>query len=53
MEEKKPEKKPREKLPINYMANEFMDQQLTTLNKLNKKEKENANDANVNGGTTS
>lgn len=45
--------KKREKLPMNYMTNEFMDQQLTTLNKLNKKEEKNAtNDANGNGSTT-
>ena len=42
--------KKKEKLPINYMINESMDQQLTTLNKLNK-EKKNANDA-TNGATT-
>ena len=53
MEEKKPEEnKEKEKLPINYMTNEFMNQQLTTLNKL-KEKKKNGNDANANGGTTS
>jgi len=49
MPDEKPKPKKREKLPINYMANEFMDQQLTTLNK---KEKKNANDANGNGSST-
>jgi len=44
--EKKPKK---EKLPINFMANEFAEQQNITLNKL--KEKENAND--TTNGTTS
>ena len=44
MPEQKPEEKEREKLPMNFMANEFMDQQLTTLNK---KEKKNANDGNA------
>jgi len=48
-EESKPEKK--QKLPINFMTNEFMDQQLTTLNKIKKGEKEDANDANANGGS--
>jgi len=46
MPEQKPEKKQREKLPMNFMTDEFMDQQLTTLNKLNK-EKKNANDGNA------
>ncbi len=43
------EKPKREKLPINFMANEFMDQQLTTLNK---KENKNANDDATNGSTS-
>ena len=43
------EKTKREKLPINFMANEFMDQQLTTLNK---KENKNANDDATNGSTS-
>ena len=72
------EKKPKIKqLPINYMVDEFANQQLTTLQdksvtnpknelsnsvssdfpdenkKSNKEEKENANDANANGRTTS
>ncbi len=42
------EKKSKEKeLPINFMANEFMDQQLTTLNK----SKEEKNDDATNGST--
>ena len=51
MTEQKP-KIEREKLPIDYMMNEFMDQQLTTLDKLNKNggKKEN-DDANANGTT--
>lgn len=43
-------KSKKEKLPMNFMANEFMNQQLNTLNKSNKEEK-NANDA-TNGSTS-
>ena len=50
MTEQKPEEK--KKLPINFMTNEFMDQQLTTLDKLKEGGKKDANDANANGGST-
>ena len=49
MEEKKPEEK---ELPINFMANEFMDQQLTTLNKQEDKKDATTDDANGNGSTS-
>ena len=47
------EKKPK-KLPINYMANEFMDQQLTTLDKNKQGGKKDATtNADGSNGTTS
>lgn len=51
MTEQKP-KIEREKLPIDYMMNEFMDQQLTTLDNLNKNGGEKDANANADGSTS-
>lgn len=48
-QKQKPE---REKLPADFMANEFMDQQLTTLDNLNKQGGKKDANANANGSTT-
>jgi len=39
----------KKELSTNYMMNEFMNQQLTTLDKLNDKEVKNNDDTNANG----
>ena len=51
MPNQKPEKK--KKLPINFMMNEFMDQQLTTLDKNKQGGKKDATNADGSNGSTS
>jgi len=48
-EEPKTEKK--KKLPVNFMVDEFAEQQNITLDKLKEGEKKDANDADANGST--